>query len=351
MSSVARMRIGVIRVLLISLTATACDEAVSVTGDFDPRGAADAVETITAVGSQAKDAFASLELAAPQVFPDASAAALLPADARLLTSANALQFAGVYAAPFFPANYLGVTFVYDVIAGAYVAGEQTGAPADGVRILYYAVDPISGRPTLPLNALGYVDLRDLGGASSERMGIRIIQTSGASDVALADYYIDVAVTQTPTAAGVIMSAPGFLSDGTDMLDFSLHQQIAVSESEIRIEQDHTMGLAGGPSIGFDGTLISDFETQSATYAMVSVIEDGPNRVVLDVEIVNEVLAGEIRHNGVIVAIIGGTTHAPTFTGADGQPLDDAARVNIRNLFDGIDPLLELAASVFAFGSP
>ena len=350
MSIVTRSRITLVRVMLLTITATACSEAAGVGGDYDPRVAADAVETMASVGTNTEDAFSSLALASADVFEGTTGAALVPLDPQQLSSADAHRLLALQSQPFFPSNALGMTFVYDEAEGGYVASDETGAPSDGVRVIYYAVDPISQEPASPLNALGYIDVRDLGGASSERAGILIVRTSGAQNVTLADYYIDVAQTATSSSAGIHLTAPGYISNGAERLDFALSSDLLVSESRLELEQDHSMALAGGgPSVAMTGVVVTDFDLETFTYDLTSTIESDAGRVIFVLSVTGETLEGEVLHNSTRVATIGGTLQTPTFTDAQGESLDAAERESLSGLFDGIDALVELAEGIFATG--
>ncbi len=54
--------------------------------------------------------------------------------------------------------------------------DRTGAPANGVRFLIYAVNPITFVPVEPLQEVGYVQLTDLSGSSTQ--AARVIVVSG-----------------------------------------------------------------------------------------------------------------------------------------------------------------------------
>ncbi|MGH7445679.1 MAG: hypothetical protein ACREKM_12410, partial [Longimicrobiales bacterium] len=138
---VARSRIGLLRVLVLAIPLAACDEAVGVAGEFDAGATTLSMETMSDVGEQSADAFASMAVAGPQVFEGTSSGALLPSDHRLITAASTERFVSLQSQPFFPSNFLGVTFVFSETEERYIQSDDTGAPADGVRVLYYAVDP------------------------------------------------------------------------------------------------------------------------------------------------------------------------------------------------------------------
>ena len=45
-----------------------------------------------------------------------------------------------------PSAVLGTTFVWDLDSGTYVASDLSGAPAQGVRFILYAINPVTGLP-------------------------------------------------------------------------------------------------------------------------------------------------------------------------------------------------------------
>ncbi|MGH7445009.1 MAG: hypothetical protein ACREKM_09040, partial [Longimicrobiales bacterium] len=187
-----------------------------------------------------------------------------------------------------------------------------------------------------------------GTAGSERVGMLVLRTSGNADVTLADYYIDVRHVTSSSGPLIIMTAPGFLADGSERVDFELSQRLLVQSTRLTLTQDHVMSLAGSDlSVAFAGELITDFETDSLTYDMTSTIAGNGGSVTVDLSARNDALEGEIRHNTRRIANIDGTFDAPLFTDANGQPLEIGQREGIRDLFDAVDALLELAAGIFA----
>src|ERR1051325_10391009 len=53
---------------------------------------------------------------------------------------------------------LGTTFVWDPATNSYIASSDSGAPANGERFILYALSQRTGLPSVPLTAIGYVDL-------------------------------------------------------------------------------------------------------------------------------------------------------------------------------------------------
>lgn len=120
-----------------------------------------------------------------------------------------------------PIEALGGTYAYDEQLNWYVLQSGvTGAPADGVRFLLYTVDPDLNDVVLPLDEIGYIDIRDL--SSGESIDVR--------HVAVVDGGIqlefDVTGTLTATTADLVTS--GTLSDGTNVATFEFGIQVTES---------------------------------------------------------------------------------------------------------------------------
>jgi hypothetical protein len=76
-----------------------------------------------------------------------------------------------------PAQYLGVTFVYNADTDQYEASELTGAPANGVRFVVYAVNGITGVPVEPLVEVGHADIVTTETANSATVRITLVSAT------------------------------------------------------------------------------------------------------------------------------------------------------------------------------
>jgi hypothetical protein len=110
-----------------------------------------------------------------------------------------------------PPEFLGKTFVYS--GGSYVVSAQTGAPANGVRFILYAIDPVTLLPAEPLNPTGHVDLVDL--SSGTTSAARVIVVSGTTT------YLDYRVSATSTVSSGRVTVLGFITDGATEATFNL----------------------------------------------------------------------------------------------------------------------------------
>jgi hypothetical protein len=158
---------------------------------------------------------------APITPPGTAAQAYAGAPARLqeLRLAATSLGSGI-AASVIPPSQLGKTYVWDVPTHAYVA--QTGGPTNGVRVILYALNPLTGHVAEPTTAVGYVDFLDE--STSSTNSLHVIVRAGApgatpAGTTYADYKVSGTVTGSPATA-FTASATGFVTDGTHTLTFN-----------------------------------------------------------------------------------------------------------------------------------
>ena len=114
-----------------------------------------------------------------------------------------------------PEEYAGVTFVYDVETDGYVGSELTGAPANGVRFILYAVNPVTGTPVEPLVEVGYADFTVTETASSGT--VHVIVVSGGVT------YRDYAVTAAGGVSSLTVTIDGYAAGAPFLADAELNE--------------------------------------------------------------------------------------------------------------------------------
>lgn len=338
--------------LAVATYAAACsDSSTAPSANFDPQATAASVQDVVAAFQANEDALASMNLASQALGPSMAAqlmpknpGEILPGAAAARSIANDLTVQAI-----FPSNFLGVTFVYDPAQGTYVQSDQAGAPSNGVRVIYYAMDPMTHTPAEPLNALGYVDLTDESSPASVRLGITIVK-NGDPAVTLADYYIDAATTQTQTDVGLQLSSVGYVSNGTDQLDFDLSETLTLSSvSGIQLTMDYQASLADkGISVRFQGTGTLDPQTEEpASMNATFTLQNGADEVVLDITFsADNALDGTLSFNGNTVVSISGTSDNPSFTKADGSALTQGDLTALQNVWNGVGELFNFVGDLF-----
>lgn len=112
-----------------------------------------------------------------------------------------------------PAEYLGDTYEFDTGSDSYVLSERTGAPANGVRFIVYAVNAITGVPVEPLQEVGYADVLDESTATSDALRVMLV-SDGTT-------YLNYGVTATVGETEYRATIDGFVTNGTTQVDFDL----------------------------------------------------------------------------------------------------------------------------------
>ena len=153
--------------------------------------------------------FGAIQDAAPSTSLAASARRVL----RSATGFNARTTTSV-ALAVLPAEVLGKTFEYNSSTAQYEATERTGAPANGVRFILYAINPVTEVPVEPLAEAGYADVLDESTATANALRLQLV--SGGTT------YLSYGVTGSATATGGTVVVDGFATDGTTLVNFDLN---------------------------------------------------------------------------------------------------------------------------------
>jgi hypothetical protein len=189
----------------------------------------------------------------------------------------------------FPADVLGKTLVWSTDSSRYVVGQQAGGPANGIRILLYAVNPVTLEPVQPLQQLGYLDLTDESTAQANKLGV--VLTLGTSTIA--SYSVQTVrntYSVTLTSTGYIKSA-----DGTQQVDFTISSSFR-SQSGV--------GTFVYDLRGSDGTVVHLVVAgTSGNGNILFRISSGHNRIELSFDVSGATATGIILFNGFLVATL------------------------------------------------
>jgi len=243
-----------------------------------------------------------------------------------------------------PAPLLGTTSTWDVTTHAYIQSSSAtpAAPANGVRIILYTIDPATGHiMESPLTPVGYVDLVDHSSGNTNSLQVTIFGgTPGATgNTTYADYTVTATVTGSPVVTGFNASASGFVTDGIRTLAFSgTFVATGLDTNHPNVTIDGTWDL-DNPVIHVvshetitspdanDATITLDF---SVTRGNETVSETGPIVVVVSPQTVTVDVA--IAVNGVPFARISGTNNGITIRHADGSALSSDETQAVSDLF-------------------
>jgi len=345
-------------VAVLAMAAGACSDTGTSPGnpeDFDPVGTEQAVQDLQNQLDDDSDIMISLglvsdglgeQMIASRVMPLQLDGAPVPFSAQVVRN---YSMSGSAAEPIFPPELLGVTFEWDFLEGHYVPTETPGAPANAIRFVLYAIDPITRVPTDPLVETGYLDLKDEGGAQTTRLGIEAV--SGTET--LVDYFIDLSyVLLGENDISVTVTAEGYISDGVDQLDFVLSQGATLLGSTETLAMDLVYSLSLlGQNASVTVEMHGEFDFAGDNPIEVATVElrvqNGTEFVDFEMALASDnALTGVIKYNGTPVVNISGTEADPVFTKADGTELTLEEVAALLSLFDMIDDVFDMVEDIF-----
>jgi hypothetical protein len=343
--------------IVLPLIAACGDDSTSPTTDLDPAEAQAALEqvidqyfndnpglsSLETFGAAIGNALPSLAPAAFTLYPESPN--LFGVAGRLGQSMRA-AYARAASLPMLMANIptelLGTTFIYDPGNSQYIASDRTGAPADGVRFILY--DGIS-----TLNEVGYFDLIDKSnfGINPATIDItfKVFITAASTTMPVVNYR----VTGTVSDTGGTLLVTGFLSDGSDQLDFDF--EVTGSDAT-----GYTAGFtlsAGSISVTLD---ISETTTGSQT--LEASISAGTDEIkfIITIAANGDIQGGSgiFFNDGsgdVLVATFSGNIEQDnvTLNNAQGNPLTQQELVALANIFAAMEYAVVVMEELFAFG--
>ncbi|MGI9038892.1 MAG: hypothetical protein ACR2GQ_08515 [Gemmatimonadota bacterium] len=264
----------------------------------------------------------------------------VPAEPAMLRVIRTTRFSGSSAGsaqPLLPADVLGKTFEWDETENGYVASEATGAPANGVRFVIY------DRTSVPFVANGFLDVTDDSDAAADRVGVHMEKDG----VVRLDY--DIAATQTTSSLSV--SVAGYVSDGTQRVDFDVTETATETVDGFRVNLDYGLSLAGQP-ISVDYAFVINFG-ETLTADIVATFVNGVNELVIDLSQAGDgSLTGSVEWNGALVMTVTDDGNGePVFLGAGGDPVTPEEAVAIQQMFElAEEAVFFLVSNLFFLGS-
>lgn len=245
-----------------------------------------------------------------------------------------------------PSSYWGHVFVWNAGSAQYVDGSASGGPANGVRFTLYALDPLTGAPSTPLNAVGYADLTDQSTTSQYKLGVLVADATTT--------YADYLVTATTISSSFLAQATGFITDGTHRLDFS--NSASVTSNQVSL--DYSLAL-NQPAVSAHLVATLAVGSSAAVLTMTFGVTRGSETVVLSgtltaTQIQSSFTASvnfTITVNGGAFATITGTAQLGssasfTYVGP-GRPLTQPEQAALDQLLAAPGTLSSTVAGVFA----
>jgi hypothetical protein len=347
--------------LASAVAVTACtDSSGPGDGEFDANatsvelGAVDA--TFETPAYQSLAALGQYFETGPVAMASASAAMLKSAQAEASTSwtARALRNApnvDVLASASAPiprlAEHYGTQFVYDETEGHYVPNPEGEAPENGIRVILYAVNPITHEIASPLNPIGHVDIIDVNPESSAQIAVQVIVVS--EDVTYTDYTVT-ATLGAEVGNGASINAAGYLTDGQTRADFDLTHTASYDFTGGTVSIDYHVEVADRDFAIDLAITVQGNEAQNSSDIEVRVTR-GPNWVTI---------AGQGTNEGAVLNVKVGTgdgegrdfatiTISPTgieVLGADGEPLSEEEAQALREIFHVVEHAFDFFDELF-----
>jgi len=242
--------------------------------------------------------------------------------------------AGAALIPVMRPSVLGRTFVYDPATRTYVPdGARTGAPPNGVRFVLYETangDPIPGRE------VGYADLTDERRSSATAAGIRLVVVSRG--VTHLDYSFDLA----GSLDAATFEVRGFLSDGTERIDFTVTTAHQLFGRGGAATLDATLAV---PRHGFTVTAKAEGVAgeSNGDGEIDLTIASGADRIEVEARTIEGRLDATFTVNGQLLATATGDPRAPEIRAESGRELTNEER-------HALGAIVSMAQSLFAFVS-
>jgi hypothetical protein len=239
-----------------------------------------------------------------------------------------------------PPAALGKTYVYDVSAEDYVVSGDAGAPADGVRFILYAVDPLTQRPATPLNPTGHVDVVDRG--SGNTVTVEIIAVSGTTT------FLDYTVTGTGSQSSASVRVFGFISNLTDRANFDLDTRVQASGGGGTVTIDYSVDVPSRQT-SLDFTLGATVGSSGSGQGNLSLkLQGSHGKVEINGDFDETGGTMGLKVNGDAFATV--TVDAnfnSTVTGKDGQPLTDAERTAFQRVVQVVQDATDVFGALLA----
>ena len=316
----------------------------------------------SAPGSPVASAPAGALLGATRVaVPQTARLAYADAPARLQafrTAASALS--SPLSAQVIPSTVWGKVYVWDVATHHYAEDvSQFDANRHGVRLILYAVDPITHHILeSPLTPVGYADLLDESAGNTNQLHVIVKDGTPPGGTTYVDYTVSGTATGTPPSA-FSATALGFLTDGTRRIDFNATFSATNLTTDNPDAQADVHWALDNPALTVD--LHEKLETPDANNATITidftyahgtatVQLKGTVTVVTSPPSVTADLAVYIDGNSTPFAVVRGTNDANhngiTITHQDGSQLTAAEWEALAQLYELPDQLEESLEHLF-----
>ena len=219
-------------------------------------------------------------------------------------------------------DLLGKTFVYDPAQLKYVVDPaRAGAPANGIRYILYAEDPLTHQPIVT-EETGMADLTDEGTALP--FGFELRLRVHDHDVDVLDYTLR--VDGAPNAGNV--KVDGFVANALDRSNFHVGITGVRAFGLAQVHVDFWFDL-----LGRDFRLAATIDAAKIPAVDVRDIDEAVRLGGHSIRLLGQAHADSVRAvvqmDGAPFAIVSGLASDPTVVDPNGQPLDADDRMMLR----------------------
>lgn len=252
------------------------------------------------------------------------------------------------AGPIIPDPVLGTTFEWDVDSDAYLATSRTGAPANGVRFILYAVNAITHMPVEPVVEVGFVDLMDESTAGSLRLHIQVKGLGGTPT------YLDYTAAIVAGSTSFTATVNGSLSNGlagAELKTLTFNVSFQVTQNAVTESASYDLN---NPSVSVD-VYLRLTASQTAITVSVDFRFARPGELVRLLGTVTlSAVNNELVISGtVVVTVNGGVFARATATGGaepqwvrhDGTPLTAEELAALQRLFNAVQRFFDFTTDL------
>jgi len=309
--------------LLLALGVAACGDGTGTTdalGSLDARAVADVADSLLIPLGASVGPIYSLRTAFPTIVE------------------QGLSFQRAAADVVIPAGIAGSTFIYDPLTLDWsVDTTRTGAPADGVRVVWFLRDN-AGNVVQPVTEGGYIDLtdEDSGGALSA-IGIRIVAAADTGDVTLAD--LTESIVGDSAQGTETYHAAGFYGGGNRVVNFDAVTDVS-GDTLTGHQTSVTYSMTSeGDSYAFSASVQQDSAGTANAWTYTGSITTGGETAELTLDLVDqdgsESGTGTLSYKGepLVRLTAQGTSYG--YTDIDGNRLSSSEQVEVDYLVRAI----------------
>lgn len=237
----------------------------------------------------------------------------------------------------FPPAVRGSTFAFVLDQQAWeVDAARTGAPNDGVRVLWYDLDS-QGRIEVPLDELGTIDLTPRTGGAADSLAMTIVEALESGDLTV----LDMVQARETTGTDIVnesFTATGTYADDSSSVDFVIISEEAENAGsgdssyslEITLEGAdasyvlRVQGSVNGATGGFEDELRATAVHDGST-TVLNVVFRGTNDV-------QEEASGTFEQDGVLIANVDIEGSTFDFSTPDGGSFSPEQGSQLNRLF-------------------